>query len=189
MPENIEREVKFLNIDAAALKAKLAGLGAKDEGENLLREVIFYPVGDLKHPNGLGRRLIRIRQTGDQAHLAYKNRPATPSLEVEEIELEVNDPKKAEVLLVALGWEVARRQEKKRHTFQLDPATIDIDTWPGVPPYVEIEGPNEQAIKKAAEALGFDWSEALLMSSAHILKQYYGISVWDLTKFSFDGIE
>lgn len=42
MNEHREIEVRFLEIDEAALKARLHELGAEDQGEHLLKEVICY---------------------------------------------------------------------------------------------------------------------------------------------------
>lgn len=190
MSENIEREVKFLNIDVPALKTKLNELGAEDKGEHLLREVIFYHGDFARSDDKLARRYVRIRTAGNKIYLTYKSWPAVPTIGTEEIELEVSDAKNTEALLIALGWHVVRRQEKRRHTFKIGETYIEIDTWPGgVPPYIEIEGPSEEAIIKTAEDLGLSWDDKLMLSAARVLRQYYGINVWDLTKFSFDEIK
>ena len=34
-----------------------------------------------------------------------------------------------------------------------------LDIWPGLQPYIEIEGANEDIVKKYSAILGFDYSE------------------------------
>ena len=59
-PENREIEVRFLEIDKAALIARLKELGAHDHGEELLEEIIFYDK-DLKWRDVENKR-VRLRK-------------------------------------------------------------------------------------------------------------------------------
>lgn len=189
MNENIEREVKFLNIDVPQIKAKLAELGAEDHGEHLLCEVIFYPKNSIQVDGDLPTKYVRIRTSENKSFLTYKNLPKTPAIGVEEIEIEVSDAKQTESLLIALGWEPAREQEKRRHSFKIGETFVEIDYWPGeVLPYIEIEGATEEIIRSTAEDLGLNWADHALMSAGKVLKKYYNINVKELKKFTFSEI-
>ncbi|WP_433301100.1 hypothetical protein ACQP2F_05115 [Actinoplanes sp. CA-030573] len=37
---------------------------------------------------------------------------------------------------------------------------FDLDTWPGLPTFLEVEGPDEAAVRGAAEALELDFANA-----------------------------
>lgn len=185
--DNVEREVKFLEIDKAAVIKKLNQLGALNLGETLLSEVIFYPKDD-DRPEG--DVWVRIRTKGEKVYVAHKSIATRRGMEVDEIEFEANDAGQVEKFLQAVGLRLSRRQEKLRHSFTLDDAQIDIDTWPGnVPVYLEIEGPNEASIKATAEKLGFKWEDAEMLTAGFVLKERYGINVWELEKFTFEEIK
>lgn len=183
-----EIEVRFLEIDKNALIERLAALGAQDHGERLLNEKIVYKESPDWKTNTGG--WLRLRTENDSTKLTYKNRIQTDTREIiEEIEFEVGDPDAAEALLSRLGYVAYRNQQKMRHTFQLDDVTCDIDTWPRVPTYVELEGPNEDALMDAAARLGLDWRQVERRNARRVIEQVYGIPVGEMTWFTFDRFE
>lgn len=191
MADNQEIEVKFLEIDAPALHKKLAELGAEDKGEDLLKEIIFYDK-DLKwvEERHTRQRFVRLRQTHGKTYLTYKSKMEDGSQDyAEELETEVDDIDKMKAILESVGLVASRHQEKKRHTYKLDGVTVDIDTWPQVPTYVELEGPSEEAIKALAAKLGFDWNQGVFDTASGVIESRYGIVVQKLKYFTFDKIE
>ena len=64
-----------------------------------------------------------------------------------ETEIEVPSIKEANGLLEALGYSYKSYQEKERITYVLDEYELDIDTWPGIPTYVEVEGKSEEDLE------------------------------------------
>ncbi|MFC1801858.1 hypothetical protein ACFLY7_00225 [Patescibacteria group bacterium] len=66
-----ELEVRFLEIDVPKLKEKLYQLGAIDNGEELLKETIFF---DKNENFNKCRWFVRTRQTSKGVWLTYKNR-------------------------------------------------------------------------------------------------------------------
>ncbi len=198
---NREIEAKFLEIDKAALIQKLKELGAEDLGENILHEKIFYDAEGKWA--GEGKTFVRIRertpssglrppspvQGEGEARLTYKNLEAATAMGTEEIEFGIDDAEKAQAFLEKLELRRHRVQEKKRRTFKFGEVTVDIDTWPRVPTYVELEGLSEAAIKEAGQKLGFDWSKAVFANSRMVLEQYYKIPVGKLRYFTFNKIQ
>ncbi len=106
-----------------------------------------------------------------------------------ELEFVVSDPKQAEILLEKLGYTIYRHQQKRRHTFLFDGVTIDIDTWPHIPTYVELEGENEQVLRKVAEKLGFDWNDVVTDNPRKVIECKYNIPIRDMKWFTFDRFE
>lgn len=186
-PDNKEVEVRFLEIDKEALIKKLRDLGAKDLGEDLLQEVIIYDK-EFTWRDG-GKSLLRLRTRNNKTELTFKHRNSHAIGDTEEIEFEVSDKDKAELLLNRLGFVSFRHQEKKRHTFELNNVVVDIDTWPRVPTYVELEGQSEEDLRKIAALLDLDWNKAVLENPRVVIEKYYKIPVGMMTYFTFDKFE
>lgn len=185
--EHQEIEVRFLEIDKETLIARLQELGAKDLGEDMLEEVIIYDK-ELSWQRDV-RKMLRIRSRAGKIHLTFKHHHENSATGTEEIEFEINDIKKAEALLDRLGYVSVRHQQKLRHTFHLGDVIIDIDTWPKVPTYVELEGTSEESLKEAAELLGLDWSLVELRNPRDVLEKVYNIHIATMTWFTFDRFE
>ena len=165
---------------------KLLELVSKDESEVILEETIIYDPELTWKGKG---KFIRIRKNGDDIRLTYKNHVEHTVGGTTEIEFGIDDAKKAEALFESIGLPPYRRQQKKRHTFMLGEVTVDIDTWPRVPTYVELEGESEDALKAAAEKLGFDWKDAEFHNAGWVIENIYNIPVTSLRWFTFDRYE
>lgn len=181
-----EIECRFLEVDKDALVTKLRELGAKDEGEVLLEEVIIYgPHNAWKDEP----RFVRIRKTGDTTKLTYKEHRSQSLGGAHEIEFAIEDLGKAAAFFEAIGFPPFRWQQKKRHTLELHSVTFDIDTWPTLPPYVELEGKSEEDLKRAAALVGYDWTDAVFNDAAWVIENKYNIAVRELRWFTFDHVE
>ncbi len=99
---------------------------------------------------------LRLRKEGEVLTMSYKNQAKHTIDGTIEIEFGIDDLKKAEAFLEVLGYPAYRHQEKFRHTFELQGVVFDIDTWPRIPTYVELEGNSEESIRKMAELVGYD---------------------------------
>ena len=184
--ETKEIEVRFLEIDKEALIKKLISLGAKDFGETMLEEVIVYDK-DLKWRDE--NRLIRLRKSGNKTALTYKENKAQAADSAREIEFEIGDIEKAGLFLEKLGLVQYRHQQKKRHKLVYGGVTIDIDTWPKIPTYVELEGESEKVLQKVAKELGFDWKKAVTKDARYLIEDFYKIPVSRMRWFTFDRFE
>ena len=182
-----EIEVRFLEIDKEKLIEKLHELQATDLGENLLEEVIIYDK-DLTWRDSV-HKLLRLRTYGGKTYLAYKHRLQTTTIETDEVELEVSSQTAAEELLSRLGYFAYRHQQKRRHSFKIENVIIDIDEWPRIPPYVELEGPDEHSLQQVALKLGLDWNTVDLRGPRTIIEDTYNIPVGNMHWFTFDRFE
>jgi len=186
MAENKEIECRFLEIDVADLQRKLAAAGATDHGEELLREIIFY---DKELTYVAQHKLVRLRQTNKGCFLTYKHMQQRTVDGTIEIETKVEDMEKARALLVAIGLTDFRHQEKRRHGYNLGDVKVEIDTWPQIPSYVELEGNSEQELKATAEKLGLDWEKRDTTSARVVIEGRYNIPVSKLRYFTFSRVE
>lgn len=181
-----EIECRFLEIDKDKLIQRLLELGATDKGEVLLEEIIMY---DSAEEWRKVNKFIRLRKAGNTSTIAYKEYKKQAVDGAYEIEFEVDDYEKTVLFFEKIGFKPFRFQQKKRHSFILDDIIFDIDTWPNVPPYLEIEAESVQDLQKATQVIGYDWREAIFNNAKWILEHKYNIPLRDLRYFTFDRVE
>lgn len=169
---NSEIEATFINIDKDALRAKLKASGAELlQPEILMRRTIF-DVDD--------HSFARVRDEGNKITMSYKHLDELSLSGMKEACVEVNDFQEAVNILLALGHKIKAEQEALREEWLLDGVKIDIDTWPWLPSYVEIEGPSEDAVKTVSAKLGFDMKDAYYGSVDRIYQIYYDVTDADI---------
>ncbi len=164
-----EIETRFLEIDKAVLISKLKALKAIDKGEVKLDEIIFYDK-DLKWFDE--NKLVRLRKNKDVTKLTFKSNLEQRVDSTKEIEFTVSSFDDAKTLLEAVGLVAYRVVEKIRHTFIFNEVTIDIDTWPKIPTYVELEGDSVEKLKVAAKSLGLTWKDRFDGDPRYVYKRY-----------------
>lgn len=182
-----EIEVRFLEINKDELVKKLIELGAEDGGEDMLEEIIFYD-NDLTWRDMGGKRL-RLRTQKGKTLLSFKHHIEHSADGTEEIEFEVSDVNSAKDFLEKIGYPAYRHQQKKRHTLKLNDVTFDIDTWPRIPTYVELEGMSEEVLKLMSEKVGLDWKDVVFENPRIVIEKHYNIPVGNMRWFTFDKFE
>jgi adenylate cyclase class 2 len=173
MPTEIE--AKFLHADHDVLRTRLKELGATCTHPNRLtkRLTLDFPDKRLRHT---AKGWIRIRDEGDKITLTYKQLNDRSLHGMQEVELVVDDFDKAEAFLRTLGVEAYNFQETKRESWTLDDVEIDLDEWPWIDPFAEVEGPDEAAVWSVVERLGLDRSKAVFGSVEIAYQDEYGVT-------------
>ncbi|HEY8999669.1 MAG TPA: CYTH domain-containing protein [Candidatus Saccharimonadales bacterium] len=153
-----EIEAKFLDVNHDTMRAKLTKLGAKCVHQKRLmkRKNYDYANGRLENIGGW----VRLRNEGDKVTLSYKQLNDRTLHGTKEVSLVVGDFDAANDFLVAIGLGQNSLQETMRESWELDGVQIELDEWPWIKPFLEIEGPSEAAVKDIAAKLGLDWQEA-----------------------------
>lgn len=151
-----EYEAKFLAIDVETLQGKLRAAGAAQIfPKSMFTRLIF------ENDAVQGEQWLRLRDEGGRTTLTLKQvSDATHIGGTTEIEIEVSDLKKTAELLKAVGLRQVRYQQNYREEWQHAGITYDFDTWPDLPTFLEIEGPSEEAVRKAVADLGLDYRNA-----------------------------
>ena len=80
---------------------------------------------------------------------------------MQETEIEVNSFEETNELLEKLGFSYRSYQEKRREKYSLNEHEIDIDTWPKLLPYIEIEGKDKNDIEKILSILGYSFKDTI----------------------------
>jgi adenylate cyclase class 2 len=115
------------------------------------------------------RRLLRLRRTGSQVLLTFKDKPVIGKHKIrEEIELTLSDSTAFAEILHRLGFETAFRYEKFRTEFARpsDSGLVLLDETP-IGNFLEIEGPAGW-IDRTAAMLGFSEEEYITSSYASL---------------------
>lgn len=186
-----EFEIKFLEVDVPALEKKLLEIGATKVGEyNFSRTVFDYPDLRLDQKHSW----LRVRTDGKETTLTYKERlgiksndTSIPDDGMKEIEVIVSDYENMCEILKATGLIVKHEVKNKRIKYIKGDVIYDIDSWPQIPPYIEIESSSLQKAKDGATELGFDGEKGLICSSNQIYKKY-GFNVKEYSSITFEGM-
>lgn len=152
-----EVEAKFTSVDHDSMRKKLGEMNAALTHPMRLMKRVTIDSPYMKSKDAF----LRIRDQGDKTTITYKQFDELSLSGAKEIEIVVDDFEHAVALLAAAGLEHGSFQESKRETWKLDGVTIELDEWPWLDPYVEIEGLDEKSVKDVANTLGFDWDKAV----------------------------
>lgn len=154
---NTEIEVKVLHVNHDEVRRRLLAIGAVCvEPMRLMRRVTFDNLA-MKAKNGW----IRVRDEGDKITMGYKQ---TDSLNIDgtkEIETTVGDFDAAVAIFKQLEIDGGSFQESKRESWRLGDTQIELDEWPWLDPYIEVEAPTEELVREVVAKLGFDITKAV----------------------------
>jgi adenylate cyclase class 2 len=161
-----ETEVKFRIPDRAAFELRLLSLGARCEGRERERNVLFDDGAGTLRERGTA---LRIRTTEKGSLLTYKgkarlDRGVKTRLELES---EVTAPERVAELLVELGFAPRFTYDKRRTTWRFSrperPVVVVDETPLGL--FVELEG-EDRAVRTLAEELNVPESAFIAESYA-----------------------
>lgn len=175
-----ELEAKWPNIDHSAMRRKLRACGATlVQPERLMtRKVFDYADKRLEKVGGW----VRVRNEGDKITLSYKQLNDRSLHGTQEVTVVVDDFEATCSFLQAIGLEPNSYQETKRESWKLGDVEIELDTWPWIPSFLELEAPNESELTATAEKLGLDYADAL-HGSVETAYQ----NVYDVTEVEIDS--
>lgn len=195
----LEHEAKILEVNEAEISGKLEKLGAKKilddvtyiEGfdfdgisanSNITVPEKFSQIAE--HIDALRGSTdmfsqgayLRLRREGSRYELIFKQKvKGGGGVKSEtEISVEITEAEWQQTAEVLRGMGLKRivLQEKKRVSYKYAPYRYDIDTWPGVPTYLEVEAPTPEGVMEAIALLGLAQQDAVSMSAAEVFDIY-----------------
>jgi adenylate cyclase, class 2 len=163
--KNVEVEIKFRVADARALARKLRAAGFRIVTKRTHEMNTLY---DLPGETLRGRQqLLRLRKYGSEWKLTHKAKKKTGRHSSrEELETGVQDGKKMDLILRALGYEPTFRYEKFRAEWSDGKGQVVVDQTP-IGDFCEIEG-LPRWIDATAKKLGVNRAD-------YITKNYAGL--------------
>lgn len=183
-----ECEVKFLNIDVDELTAKIESLGGIKQFNRLFKRIVFdYP--DLRL-NDEKAAWVRLRDEGDKVTLSYKQRldvgdGVSNDRSMLEHEVVVSDFDQTAEILRNIGLVDKFYEENRRVQYKLDDVELDIDYWPQLKPFLEIEATDWEAVDAMIKKLGLNPQDKKIYSTHQIYAQA-GINENDYKIVTFD---
>ncbi len=176
---NIEYEVRVLEIDVDKVKEKLKKLGA------VLVEDVFQKRYVYDFIPAVPKKWIRLRTNGIKTTLTIKNVESSKIDGTRELEIVVDDFDTANEILFEMGYKPRGIQENKRIKYDLNGVEVDIDTWPGIPTYLEIEGSCEREVFDTLDMLGIARDRATSLDVQGIYEKIYHIDLEKNCNLSF----
>lgn len=176
---NIEYEARILEIDKDKLIKRLNKLNAKFAGEFNQKRYVYNII-----PKADGKWL-RLRTNGKKTTLTYKSVEKNSIDGTKELEIEVDNFENTNSLLELAGIKNKGYQENNRVQYVLDDVEIDIDTWPMIPTYVEIEGKSEESVLNIIKKLGINDKKITTLDVQSLYKEIYNIDITKIDVLKF----
>lgn len=174
-----EYEIRVLEINHNEVIKKLEELGATKIFEAMQQRYVydFNPV--------LPNKWIRLRTNGIKSTLTIKDLEAKTVDGTKELEIEVSNFEDTNAILEELGYIHRGFQQNKRCQYKLNGVEIDLDRWPLLPEYIEIEGSSEEEVYNTLELLGYKKEDAVTLDVTS-LYEHYGYNEKQLTNLNFE---
>jgi len=175
-----EIETKVLDVDPKEIKRILSSLGAKKLQETRLI-VHWYRVKGIKE--GEDPWFLRIRSNSEGKHeVTWKAKSDILGVarKHKEINFNILEPEKLADLFEELELEKYAHQEKDRVSFVHKDWQFDIDQYPGMSAYLEIEGKSEESIKEAMKLLGLENNRTWARGERILIQDIYNLDWYDM---------
>jgi len=167
-----EIEVKILEIDVKKTGKKLKEMGAEKifSGE-LVNTYFDFPDKRLEKEG----KILRLRKKRNKVILTYKKMINQEKAKVmDEYELEVQDFELLKAIFKELNLNPIYEFKKHRTSYELNKTHFEIDKYPAIPAFLEIEAPNLKTINEMVSELGFSTEQTNSYSIKEVL-EYYGV--------------
>ena len=175
-----EIETKVLDIDSDAIQKKLVSLGAKKTQSTRL-VVDWYRLKGVVE--GEDPWFLRIRSYSDGRHeVTWKAKSDIlgTARKHKEINFLIEDHKNLADLFEEIGLERYAHQEKDRLSFALKDWSFDIDQYPRMPAYLEIEGNSEEHVNEAVQLLGLKDHDTWAKGERILIQDTYKLDWYDM---------
>lgn len=128
---------------------------------------------------------VRLRKSNEKVELTVKHifdKSNYKIQKVKEIEINVSNLEETNKLLESIGIVRRNYQEKIRYSYTYKNTEIEIDLWPMLEPYMEIECDDETIIDEIIEKL--ESNEVVSLNTEQLYKRK-GINILDVSDLKF----
>ena len=130
---------------------------------------------------------VRLRQSNDKVELTTKHILGKSNKNIQNVierEISVSNLQETNELLESIGLVRRNYQEKIRHSYKYKEAEIEIDEWPNLEPYIEIECDDETIIEDLINKLNYKEKEIVSLNTEQLYKNK-GINVLEISDLKF----
>lgn len=130
---------------------------------------------------------IRLRESDGETELTVKHifrKSNSPLQKVKEAETRVFSFEEANDILEEIGLAGRSYQEKIRISYEYGKANIEIDIWPMLKPYIEIESGDEKLIDNLINLLNYQNKEIVSINTEQLYKRI-GIDIHKISRLKF----
>ena len=130
---------------------------------------------------------IRLRQNNKKIELTSKHiieKSNKTFQEVHEVEINVSDFNETNLFLESIGISKRSYQEKIRYSYIYKDAEIEIDHWPMLEPYLEIECDNDNTINEIINKLGLKDKKVVSINTEELYREK-GIDINTISELKF----
>lgn len=161
------------NIDIEDARRRLEESGAVMEKERHIQKHIVFNMPAERMIKG---SWMRVREEADRVTMSLKIIDGEAISDQKEYFFVAQNTKDACDFLGMIGAEEKARHEKWREIWLLAECEVTIDEWPFLEPFIEVEGPDEDAVRKAVELLGYEYADCRVCAVDKLYSEKYGIS-------------
>ncbi len=175
-----EIETKVLEINVENVVSKLVGLGAKKILDTRF-VVDWFRMKVVKENEDPW--FLRIRSDSDGKHEVTwkaKSEILGTARKHKEINFTVSDAAGVADLFTELDLEKYAHQEKDRISFLYENWRFDIDQYPNMPAFLEIEGASEESINTAINLLELGSHKTWAKGERLLIQELYGLNWYDM---------
>lgn len=176
-----EIEVKFFPIDIAEIRKKLEAIGATVKSPmRLMRRKVYGGEANAT----MGCTYGRVRDEGDVITMSAKYSAQNNDIASQmEAQITVNDFQKATQVLECFGLIPTDYQENRRETWLLSDGTlVELEEWPDLPAYLEIEAGSVESLKSITLRLGLRWDDHLTDPTDALYMAHHNLSKEEVRK-------
>ena len=130
---------------------------------------------------------VRLRKSNEKVELTTKHileKKYNNFQNVIETEIEVSSFEETNNLLESIGIDRRSYQEKIRYSYKYKDAEIEIDIWPKLNPYMEIECDNELTIEEVIDKLDLRDNKIVSLNTEQLYKEI-GIDIHSISELKF----
>ena len=164
---------KLFTFDADIILKKI------NNSKTLINEINNYDI----NPN----KWVRLRQSNDKVELTVKHiyeKNENKIQKVKEIEIKVSDLEETNTLLEELGIVKRNYQEKTRYSYTYKTAEIELDLWPNLEPYMEIECDDVDVMNEIISQLKLESNRIVSMNTEQLYKEK-GVDILKMPELKF----
>lgn len=175
----IENEARILKINVESILKRIQDMKLEFISANFQKRYVYDFIPPVKG------RWIRLRTNGIKSTLTIKEIIDNGISGTKELEIVVSDFDKTNEILNKLGYLPRSYQENFRIGFKSEKGEFDIDFWPQIDPYFEIESNDKETVEYLFSQFGYSIKDITGANVDYIYRNIYGIELDEIERLEF----